>query len=281
MQAAADACSQVRAVDALERQTVPPTLPPPRPLPLLPPLLQPTCMRVVITPPAAAAVTASAAASASGAPAPPAVDWHGVVDDAVAAVVRRGAAEGGGAAAVVVAVAAYNSPEQVVLSGHVAGVDAVVKHLQAAHAGKFRKTVKLPVSAPFHCSLMKSVREPLQGELKAWLSGAAAPLCVPLHSTAQLGFQTVEPADVARVLLDGVLAPVRWWPTVVGMTQSGPPDHRIDSLWELGCGDTLTKLSARALTAARAASSGSAGTPAAAAVGTAADVAAVVSAWGR
>ena len=50
--------------------------------------------------------------------------------------------------------ASINSPQQVVLSGEVTAVDAVTRALEGR--GLVARSVRLPVSAPFHCSIMKA-----------------------------------------------------------------------------------------------------------------------------
>jgi len=74
--------------------------------------------------------------------------------EAVAAACER--AEGGQAQ-----IANWNSPEQIVISGHKAAVEHVVKNVKAA------KAVMLPVSAPFHSALMKGAEERLAADLDA------------------------------------------------------------------------------------------------------------------
>src|SRR5713226_7692902 len=57
-----------------------------------------------------------------------------------------------------------NSPEQIVISGHVAAVERAVKLADERGA---KRAKMLPVSAPFHCSLMKPAQEKLQADLDA------------------------------------------------------------------------------------------------------------------
>ena len=65
-----------------------------------------------------------------------------------------------------------NSPEQIVISGNTAAVERAVKF--AAERGA-KKAVLLPVSAPFHCSLMKPAQDRLEADLNA-LNNAEAGL---------------------------------------------------------------------------------------------------------
>jgi len=57
-----------------------------------------------------------------------------------------------------------NSPEQIVISGH---AGAVERAINLAHAGGAKKAVHLPVSAPFHCSLMQPAQDRLARDLGA------------------------------------------------------------------------------------------------------------------
>jgi [acyl-carrier-protein] S-malonyltransferase len=57
-----------------------------------------------------------------------------------------------------------NSPEQIVISGHTAAVERGAK-LASARGAKMAKL--LPVSAPFHCSLMKPAQDRLEADLNA------------------------------------------------------------------------------------------------------------------
>jgi [acyl-carrier-protein] S-malonyltransferase len=64
----------------------------------------------------------------------------------------------------VCAPANINSPEQIVISGNTAAVERAVK---LASEGGAKKAVLLPVSAPFHCSLMKPAQDRLEADLNA------------------------------------------------------------------------------------------------------------------
>jgi [acyl-carrier-protein] S-malonyltransferase len=64
----------------------------------------------------------------------------------------------------VVSAANLNSPDQVVIAGHAGAVGRAVELAKAAGA---RRAVLLPVSAPFHCALMKPAQERLRTDLDA------------------------------------------------------------------------------------------------------------------
>lgn len=74
----------------------------------------------------------------------------------------------------VVAAANLNGPGQVVIAGH---REAVERAMEACRAAGARRVVRLPVSAPFHCELMRPARERLAGDLaRLALSDPSVPL---------------------------------------------------------------------------------------------------------
>ena len=64
----------------------------------------------------------------------------------------------------VVTAANYNSPDQIVIAGH---AGAVERAMALAKAAGTKRTVQLPVSAPFHCPLMKPAQERMRVDLDA------------------------------------------------------------------------------------------------------------------
>ena len=123
-----------------------------------------------------------------------------------------------------------NGAGQIVISGHVAAVDRAIEGSKAAGA-KLAK--KLPVSAPFHCSLMKPAADRLAAAM-ADLSIATP--CVPVvaNVTAE---PTQDPAQIARLLVQQVTAPVRWEESVQAIAKLG-----ITRALELGSGAVLKGL---------------------------------------
>lgn len=108
----------------------------------------------------------------------------------------------------------YNSPGQIVIAGHVAAVEAAAERCKAAGA----RAMPLPVSAPFHCQLMKPAEHGLRPHLDAIAfadaSGAiytnvdAAPTTSGQAARAALGKQVSRPVrwdeSVRRMAEDGV-----------------------------------------------------------------------------
>jgi len=107
------------------------------------------------------------------------------------------------AAGEVLSPANLNSPEQVVISGHARAVQRAVEQAQARGA---KRAVLLPVSAPFHCALMKPAQERLEVDLWQTLFNE---LNCPLVTNVDA--EPIEAAEEARdALIRQVSAPVRW-----------------------------------------------------------------------
>ena len=130
----------------------------------------------------------------------------------------------------IVAVANVNSPAQVVIAGHRTAVERAVG-LAAERGGK--KSVLLPVSAPFHCALMQPAADRLAAEL------AAIPVTDPAIPVVRNVDAEVSrtAADVTRALLEQVARPVRWTACVERLAREGA-----DVFVEVGPGRVLTGL---------------------------------------
>lgn len=123
-----------------------------------------------------------------------------------------------------------NSPEQIVISGHVAAVERAAK--LADERGAKRAKV-LPVSAPFHCSLMKPAQERLMAVL-AGLQFASPRFSVVCNVDAR----QVENADSAReALVRQVTGSVRWSESVQWLMSQG-----VQTFVEVGPGKVLCGL---------------------------------------
>lgn len=123
-----------------------------------------------------------------------------------------------------------NGGGQIVISGHTAAVD---RALALAKGKGARRAVKLQVSAPFHCSLMK----PAADELAAALADTAitAPR-VPVFANVTAA-ATTDPAAIKRLLVEQVTAPVRWEESVQALAAAG-----VTRAYELGSGSVLRGL---------------------------------------
>jgi [acyl-carrier-protein] S-malonyltransferase len=96
-----------------------------------------------------------------------------------------------------------NSPEQIVISGHAAAIERAVK-LASDRGAKKAKT--LPVSAPFHCSLMKPAQDRLAADLTSLPFGTPK---VPVACNVDAAI--VNDADSSRdALIRQVTGSVKW-----------------------------------------------------------------------
>jgi [acyl-carrier-protein] S-malonyltransferase len=125
-------------------------------------------------------------------------------------------------------VANDNAVGQVVVSGH---REAVERAIELAKAKGGRRSILLPVSAPFHCALMQPAADAMAEALEATEIGVPR---VPLvaNVTAEA---TSAPARIRALLVQQVTAMVRWRESVLFMKEQG-----VDTLVELGAGKVLT-----------------------------------------
>jgi [acyl-carrier-protein] S-malonyltransferase len=130
----------------------------------------------------------------------------------------------------VVAPANLNSPEQTVISGH---AEAVKRAVELASAGGAKRAVMLPVSAPFHSSLMQPAAKRLEADLRTTVFHK---LRVPLVNNADAELTTS--GDEAREsLVRQVTLPVRWEESVRELIDQG-----VNTFVEVGPGRVLTGL---------------------------------------
>ncbi len=128
----------------------------------------------------------------------------------------------------------YNCPGQIVVSGE---NDAVDKLIEIAKGRKIR-TVKLAVSAPFHCALMAPASEKLAEAFKTITVNKPA---LPCYSNVDAK-PYAEDADVAEQLCTQVKSPVLWEQTLRNMADDG-----VDIFVEVGPGTTLRKFVSKTL----------------------------------
>ncbi|HEY8227963.1 MAG TPA: ACP S-malonyltransferase [Pyrinomonadaceae bacterium] len=123
-----------------------------------------------------------------------------------------------------------NAPNQVVIAGHATAIDRAVDALKQAGA---KRVVKLNVSAPFHCQLMKPAQDRLAGDLER-LSFADVSIPVITNVDAAIAQKGVELRDA---LVRQVSSPVRWLESMRLLIDQG-----VDTLVEVGPGKVLTGL---------------------------------------
>ncbi len=130
----------------------------------------------------------------------------------------------------VVEIANWNSREQIVIAGHVAAVN------QALDLIRPPRSVMLPVSAPFHCGLMKSAEERLSVDLDCL---EFRDLAFPIVTNVEA--RIIHKGEEARdALKRQVSRPVLWYKSMEVIRKQG-----IDIFFEMGSGKVLTQLMKR------------------------------------
>lgn len=130
----------------------------------------------------------------------------------------------------VVMAANLNSPDQVVIAGH---AGAVARAMELSKALGARRAILLPVSAPFHCSLMRPAQEKLSADLDA---AAFKDLSIPLINNWQAR-EITSAADAREGLYQQIPNPVRWADTIREMARKG-----VTRFVEVGAGSVLLGL---------------------------------------
>lgn len=129
-----------------------------------------------------------------------------------------------------VEVANINGGGQLVLSGHATAVDRAIPAAKTAGA---KRAIKLAVSAPFHCSLMKPAADRLADAL-AGIAIAAPRVPVVANVTAE---PTQDPAQIRALLVQQVTSPVQWEASIRAIADRG-----VLRAYELGSGSVLKGL---------------------------------------
>jgi [acyl-carrier-protein] S-malonyltransferase len=130
----------------------------------------------------------------------------------------------------VVTAANLNSPDQIVIAGH---AKAVQRAMDLAKAAGAKRAIALPVSAPFHCPLMRPAQEKLRRELHAT---EFRDLQFPLVNNWEANEITTA-AEAREGLYQQVPNPVRWTDTVRHIAERG-----IQQIIEVGAGSVLVGL---------------------------------------
>ena len=119
-------------------------------------------------------------------------------------------------------VANDNDPSQVVISGHKAAIDRAIEIAKDMGA---KRAVPLPVSAPFHCTLMEPAAEAMRDALSYVL---VQPPTVPLYANVTAQAET-DPDTIRNQLVEQVTGMVRWRESIANMTAAG-----VEEFIELG-----------------------------------------------
>ena len=126
-----------------------------------------------------------------------------------------------------------NGGGQVVISGT---KSAVEKAMELAKAAGAKRTLLLPVSAPFHCALMQPAAEAMAAALADVTIRAPS---VPLIANV-LAAPITDPAEIRQRLVEQVTGTVRWRESVAYMAEQG-----VATFFEIGAGKVLSGLVAR------------------------------------
>lgn len=130
-------------------------------------------------------------------------------------------------------VANDNGPGQVVVSGSKAAVEKAAELAKALGA---RRALMLPVSAPFHCSLMQPAADRMAEALaEVTLTAPGVPLIANV-----LAAPISDPDEIRTHLVAQVTGRVRWRESVLWMADNG-----VDAAFEIGAGKVLTGLAKR------------------------------------
>lgn len=143
--------------------------------------------------------------------------------------VAREASQGGE----VCVVANDNAPGQVVISGHKAALERAA---EIAKAKGIKRTMMLPVSAPFHSPLMAPAAREMEEALE---KVTLRPPRVPIISNVSISPEN-DPAAIRRLLVEQVTGRVRWRETVAGLRDRG-----VTAVVEIGAGKVLTTMAKR------------------------------------
>jgi [acyl-carrier-protein] S-malonyltransferase len=126
-----------------------------------------------------------------------------------------------------------NAPGQVVISGAKSAIDRAVKLAPEYGA---RRAVLLPVSAPFHCSLMQPAADAMAEALGGVEIKAPS---VPLVANV-LAAPITDPEEIRKRLIEQVTGTVRWRESMLFLQAQG-----VDVVYEVGSGKVLTGIARR------------------------------------
>jgi [acyl-carrier-protein] S-malonyltransferase len=144
-------------------------------------------------------------------------------------VVRAACAEAGGEVQAV----NFNAPGQVVIAGEKGAVERAIEVCKAKGA---KRAMALPVSAPFHSTLMRPAADRLKGKLVTVT--ISAPQCAVINNV-DVKVES-DPARIRDALVRQAASPVRWVETLQQMVQSG-----VTHIVECGPGKVLSGMTKR------------------------------------
>ncbi len=122
-----------------------------------------------------------------------------------------------------------NSESQIILSGHVKAINEINKILKDMK----KRSIILPVSAPFHCSLMKSAAEKMESKIKN-TPFKKPEINLVTNVTAK---ETNDSEEIKNLLVKQIVSRVRWRESVLYMIQ-----NEVNEFIEIGPGKVLSGL---------------------------------------
>ncbi len=126
-------------------------------------------------------------------------------------------------------VANDNSEGQIILSGNLEAINEINKILKALK----KRSIFLPVSAPFHCSLMKTAADKMEKKIKS-ITFKKPHTSLVANVTSK---EVQEPEEIKNLLVKQIASRVRWRESVLYMTQNG-----VNEFIEIGPGKVLSGL---------------------------------------
>jgi [acyl-carrier-protein] S-malonyltransferase len=150
------------------------------------------------------------------------------IDMDVATAIAAEASEGG-----ICSIANDNAVGQIVFSGTTSAITRVIEIAKRKGA---KRSMLLPVSAPFHCAMMASAADVMAKELATIVIGEPS---VPLVANVTANDKT-DPNEIRELLVQQVTGRVRWRESVLFMKDNG-----VDTFVEVGTGKVLSGLTRR------------------------------------
>lgn len=151
----------------------------------------------------------------------------GLADEAINTACETSAGEE------VVAAVNFNSPGQVVIAGHAGAVERAIVACKEAGA---KRALPLPVSAPFHTSLMKPAADQLSAQIEA--TEFSSPVVPIVHNVN--GKTESDPATIKALMIEQIYTPVLWVDCTKALVEAG-----IVQVVECGPGKVLSGLCRR------------------------------------
>lgn len=151
----------------------------------------------------------------------------GLDDDAINAACEKAAGDE------VVAAVNFNSPGQVVIAGHAGAVERAIEGCKEAGA---KRAMPLPVSAPFHTSLMRPAADNLAEQIMA--TEFSAPTVPVVHNVNAK--TEADPEKIKQLMIEQIYTPVLWVDCTRTLVESG-----VTQVVECGPGKVLSGLCRR------------------------------------